>query len=128
MNGWQGCQTEFWKGTTRGPSQPNLVLWFQRRFKCDFFIKICPICINHTHQLKETFHRKTNKIYWTTLCYVAAFRIWAHSDNKEATDKGSGSLKGNHPSQNFFNLVQQFQKFKCDLLSNYTIISINQLK
>jgi hypothetical protein len=25
LNGGQGCQKQFWKGTTQGPSQPNLV-------------------------------------------------------------------------------------------------------
>jgi hypothetical protein len=37
----------------------NLVQWFQRRrFKCDFFIKICLTCIIGVNRLKEKFHRK----------------------------------------------------------------------
>jgi hypothetical protein len=42
----------------------NLVQRFpRRRFKCDFFIKICLICIIGKHRLKEIFHKKNRNVF-----------------------------------------------------------------
>ena len=61
LNGGQGCQTQFWKRPTQGPSLQvwfNLVQPFQRRrFKCDLF-QIMP---NLNNQYKSAERKISQK-------------------------------------------------------------------